>query len=127
MLQRMPAEEFRGVTLFAVLPGPLEPLQTLDALIAAARGLARELSGMVQDAKGMPLSPQRAAALRDDVARFQAHAALSARPRVRGQNDMRRRARRRRARGSCASCWIATTIAITRSTIRRCRTPSTTG
>jgi len=69
---RMAAEEFRGVTLFAVLPGPVEPLLTLDELLAAARGLAQELSGMIQDAKGMPLSPQRAAALREDVARFQA-------------------------------------------------------
>ena len=69
---RMAAEEFRGVTLFAVMPGPAEPLATVDELFAAARGLAQELSGMVQDAKGMPLSPQRAAALREDVARFQA-------------------------------------------------------
>jgi cell division protein ZipA len=69
---RMALEEFRGVTLFAVLPGPLEPLLTVDELLAAARGLAQELSGNVQDSKGMPLSPQRAAALRDDVARFQA-------------------------------------------------------
>jgi cell division protein ZipA len=69
---RMASEEFRGVTLFAVLPGPVEPLLTVDELLGAARGLAQELSGMVQDHKGMPLSPQRAAALRDDVARFQA-------------------------------------------------------
>jgi cell division protein ZipA len=69
---RMSSEEFRGVTLFAVLPGPMEPLLTVDELLGAARGLAQELSGMVQDNKGMPLSPQRAAALRDDVARFQA-------------------------------------------------------
>jgi cell division protein ZipA len=69
---RMASEEFRGITLFAVLPGPLEPLLTIDELLAAARGLAQDLSGMVQDAKGMPLSPQRAAALRDEVARFQA-------------------------------------------------------
>lgn len=69
---RMVSEEFRGVTLFAVLPGPVEPLLTVDELLGAARGLAQELSGMVQDHKGMPLSPQRAAALRDDVARFQA-------------------------------------------------------
>ncbi len=69
---RMSSEEFRGVTLFAVLPGPVEPLLTIDELLGAARGLAQELSGMVQDHKGMPLSPQRAAALRDDVARFQA-------------------------------------------------------
>jgi cell division protein ZipA len=69
---RMSAEEFRGITLFAVLPGPVEPLLTVDELLGAARGLAQELSGMVQDNKGMPLSPQRAAALRDEVARFQA-------------------------------------------------------
>jgi cell division protein ZipA len=69
---RMSSEEFRGVTLFAVLPGPIEPLLTLDELLGAARGLALELAGMVQDSKGIPLSPQRAAALRDDVARFQA-------------------------------------------------------
>jgi cell division protein ZipA len=69
---RMASEEFRGITLFAVLPGPVEPLLTVDELLGAARGLAQELSGMVQDSKGMPLSPQRAAALRDDVARFQA-------------------------------------------------------
>jgi cell division protein ZipA len=69
---RMASEEFRGITLFAVLPGPVEPLLTVDELLGAARGLAQELSGSVQDAKGIPLSPHRAAALRDDVARFQA-------------------------------------------------------
>jgi cell division protein ZipA len=69
---RMSSEEFRGITLFAVLPGPVEPLLTVDELLSAARGLAQELAGMVQDSKGVPLSPQRAAALRDDVARFQA-------------------------------------------------------
>ncbi len=69
---RMSSEEFRGVTLFAVMPGPIEPLLTLDELLGAARGLAQELAGMVQDSKGVPLSPQRAAALREDVALFQA-------------------------------------------------------
>jgi cell division protein ZipA len=68
----MAAEDFPGVTLFAVLPGPVEPLLTFDELLAAARGLAQELSGMVQDSKGIALSPQRVAAMRDDVARFQA-------------------------------------------------------
>ena len=67
----MAEAHFRGVTLFAVLPGPLEPLQTVDALLSTARDLARELSGTVQDAKGMPFSPQRVAALREEVARFQ--------------------------------------------------------
>jgi cell division protein ZipA len=67
----MADQEFRGVTLFAVLPGPLQPLETLDELLGTARGLAEELSAMVQDAKGVPLSPQRAADLREDIARFQ--------------------------------------------------------
>ncbi|HEX9402948.1 MAG TPA: cell division protein ZipA C-terminal FtsZ-binding domain-containing protein [Steroidobacteraceae bacterium] len=71
-IAEMADQEYRGVTLFAVLPGPIQPLETMDELLGTARGLAEELSGMVQDAKGMPLSPQRAAALREDIARFQA-------------------------------------------------------
>ncbi len=71
-LAEMAQQEFRGVTLFAVLPGPTPPLETMDELLATARGLAEELSGMVQDGKGMPMSPQRAATLREDIARFQA-------------------------------------------------------
>jgi len=71
-LSRMPEEDFRGVSLFAVLPGPIEPMQAVDALISTARELARSLSGTVQDAKGMPFSPQRAEALLQDVARYQA-------------------------------------------------------
>jgi cell division protein ZipA len=69
---KMAGQEFRGVSLFAVLPGPLPPLEMMDELVRTARGLAEALSGMVQDAKGMPMSPQRAAALREDIARFQA-------------------------------------------------------
>ena len=68
---RMAEEDYRGVSMFTVLPGPLEPLQAVDALFSTARELARELSGTLQDAKGMPFSPQRIAALREDVARYQ--------------------------------------------------------
>jgi FtsZ-interacting cell division protein ZipA len=55
-----------------VLPGPLEPVQTVETLLATARDLARALSGTMQDARGIPFSPQRAEALLQDVARFQA-------------------------------------------------------
>jgi cell division protein ZipA len=68
---RMAQEEFRGLTLFAVLPGPAEPLLTLDALMQTAGALAQTLHGVVQDSTGVLLSQQRAAALREDVARFQ--------------------------------------------------------
>ena len=69
---RMPAEEYRGVSLFAVLPGPIPPLQTLDLMLGTAHDMAQALSGVVQDGKGQPLTLQRASALREDVARFQA-------------------------------------------------------
>jgi cell division protein ZipA len=71
-LAKMPQEEFRGLTLFAVLPGPLPPLQTLDTVIETAGELAATLHGVLQDSHGAPLSMQRAEALREDVARFQA-------------------------------------------------------
>ena len=69
---RMAEQEFRGVTMFAVLPGPIPPVDTVDELLGTGRGLAEALSGTLQDAKGLPMSSQRAAALREDVARFQA-------------------------------------------------------
>jgi cell division protein ZipA len=74
-LSAMPDEEFRGVSLFAVLPGPLEPVAAIEAMLATARDLARELSGTMQDANGIPFSPQRVEALLQDVARFQAQLA----------------------------------------------------
>jgi len=77
--QRMSDQDYRGVTLFAVLPGPVEPLLAFDELMATAREIARELSGTLQDDRGMPLSPQRAAALREDIARFAAAGAGSGR------------------------------------------------
>ncbi|MDB6085582.1 MAG: hypothetical protein JWN43_3463 [Gammaproteobacteria bacterium] len=75
-LANMPHEEYRGLTLFAVLPGPADPLQTFDALIETAVHLAQALDGVVQDSKGIPLSEQRVEALRDEVARFRASLTL---------------------------------------------------
>jgi hypothetical protein len=76
-MAKMPDDEFRGLTLFAVLPGPADALYTIDALITTAAELAEALNGVVQDSNGAPLSPQRAEALREDVARFQASLSMS--------------------------------------------------
>jgi len=65
---RMTDQEYRGVSLFAVLPGPLAALQAFDEMLSTAREIARELGGTLQDDRGLPLSPQRAAALREQVA-----------------------------------------------------------
>jgi len=67
----MPDEEYRGLTLFAVLPGPADALETIDTLIGTAVELADTLHGAVQDSKGAPLTAQRAEALREEVAHFQ--------------------------------------------------------
>jgi cell division protein ZipA len=76
-IERMPDAEFRGVTLFAVLPGPADALETIDTLIETALELAQTLHGAVQDAAGAPLSAQRALALREDVAHFQRSLSMS--------------------------------------------------
>jgi len=76
-IARMANEEFRGLTLFAVLPGPADALETIDTLIETALELAQTLHGAVQDATGAPLSAQRALALREDVAQFQRSLSLS--------------------------------------------------
>ena len=75
-ISRMPEEEFRGLSLFAVLPGPGEPVQTLEAMIATAAALAQTLQGVVQDGRGAPMSQQRAEALRDEVAHFQSQLSM---------------------------------------------------
>lgn len=68
---QMPTQEFRGVTLFAVLPGPLDAVQTLDALFETAGGLAEELTGVIQDHKGVVMTASGAVALRAEMAQFQ--------------------------------------------------------
>jgi cell division protein ZipA len=68
---RMPEQRFPGISIFAVLPGPVEPVQTFEEMMATARQLAQDLSGMMQDEKGGPLSPQRVGSLREEVVRFQ--------------------------------------------------------
>ena len=76
-LAQMPGEEYRGLTLFAVLPGPLDAVQTVDALIDTADALAQTLNGEIQDSRGRPLTPEAADALRDDVERFQTMLAMN--------------------------------------------------
>jgi FtsZ-interacting cell division protein ZipA len=123
--EQMAEQEFRGISLFAVLPGPQEPLQTLDALLATAKGLAEELEGHGPGcAKGVPLSPQRIAALREEVARFQAQLA-----------DKRCRERqaspgKAAARVGAEAARVDRALQLPLSRARRsprCRTPNTTG
>ena len=61
-------QRFGGLNLFAVLPGPLPPPRAFDELVNAARGLNVRLQGALQDERGQPLTPTRAAAIRETLA-----------------------------------------------------------
>jgi cell division protein ZipA len=62
--QQMDAAEYRGLSLFSVLPGPLPPARTLEELVATARSIAHRLGAVVQDEKGADLDGQRLTELR---------------------------------------------------------------
>ena len=63
---QMPEQRFPGLSIFAVLPGPMEPVATMDLLYATARQLATDLAGMMQDGK----VPAIEAALVKDLGTF---------------------------------------------------------
>jgi FtsZ-interacting cell division protein ZipA len=63
----MDAQRFGGISLFAVLPGPLSPLATFDELMTTARALNDRLRGALQDERGEPLTPMRSQSIRDSL------------------------------------------------------------
>jgi len=70
-LGNVAGKRYPGITLFAVLPGPLPPMQTFDTLLDAARGLADRLHGVVQDERGASLSAQRLMNIREGLIDYQ--------------------------------------------------------
>ncbi len=64
-LDSIDMQRFGGLNLFAVLPGPLPPVRAFDQLVASARNLSERLQGALQDETGEPLTPLRAAAIRE--------------------------------------------------------------
>jgi FtsZ-interacting cell division protein ZipA len=63
----MDAQEFRGLNVFSVLPGPMPPLRMLEELVALARGLAHRLSAVVQDEQGADLDGVRLTQIRQSL------------------------------------------------------------
>jgi len=61
-------QRYGGLNLFAVLPGPLPPAQAFDELLSSARNLSERLQGALQDERGEPLTPMRAAMMREALA-----------------------------------------------------------
>jgi cell division protein ZipA len=70
-LDRMDAERYPGISMFAVFPGPIEAPEVFEELLATARRLADRLDVVAQDERGAPLGAQRALAIREELVHFQ--------------------------------------------------------
>ena len=70
-LQNIQGQEIPGISLFLVLPGPIESVEAFDMMLAAARTLTQSLSGELLDESGSTLSIQRERYLREEVIQYQ--------------------------------------------------------
>jgi len=70
-LQTMPATQYPGVALFAVMPGPVSAAEAFDEMLFTARALATHLTGTIGDERGVPLTAARVAAFREEVLEFE--------------------------------------------------------
>jgi len=70
-LATMADAPFAGVTLFAMLPGPLSGSEMCDQIFDCARQLEAVLGGALHDEHGAQLTDQRIDAIRDEVLDFE--------------------------------------------------------
>lgn len=67
-LTSMDAASYRGLNLFAVLPGPLPGRDTVDKLLLSGHTIAQRLRGDLLDSRGEPLTESRLAEMRREAA-----------------------------------------------------------
>jgi len=70
-IENIKEQEFPGISLFLVLPGPIEGVDAFDLMIAAARTLATSLDGELVDESGSTLSIQRERYMREEIVQFE--------------------------------------------------------
>lgn len=70
-LENIKDQEIPGISLFLVLPGPIDAIEGFDQMITAARTLAQSLSGELLDESGSTLSIQRERYMREEIIQFQ--------------------------------------------------------
>jgi cell division protein ZipA len=64
-------QQIPGISLFLVLPGPVDCVEGFDLMMAAARALSQSLGGELLDESGSTLSIQRERYLREEIIQFQ--------------------------------------------------------
>lgn len=67
----MAEQQFPGVTLFMLLPGPLDGLVAYDQMLSCAQRLAHATGGVLQDERGSKLTAHVMERLREEVLDFQ--------------------------------------------------------
>ncbi len=70
-LANIKEQQIPGISLFLVLPGPVDSVESFDLMLAAARALAQSLGGELLDESGSTLSIQRERYLREEIIQFQ--------------------------------------------------------
>lgn len=70
-LAKMDDQIFPGISLFGIVPGPLDAPATFDLVLAAARHLGERLKGQLQDEQGSTLTAQRILNLREELVHFE--------------------------------------------------------
>ncbi len=70
-LTNLKAQKIPGISLFLVLPCPIDGAQAFDLLMVAARALSQSLNAELLDESGSTLSVQRERYLREEIIQYQ--------------------------------------------------------
>ena len=70
-LQNIKDQEIPGISLFMVLPGPVDGAEAFDLMMTAARALSQSLNAELLDESGSTLSIQRERYLREEIIEFE--------------------------------------------------------
>jgi len=70
-LENVKNQKIPGISLFMVLPGPLEGARAFDLMMEAGRSLAKALHAELLDESGSTLSIQRERYLREEIIQYQ--------------------------------------------------------
>ena len=64
-------QELPGISLFLILPGPVEAAEAFDMMMEAARAVAQAIDGELLDESGSTLSIQRERYMREEIIQFE--------------------------------------------------------
>jgi cell division protein ZipA len=64
-------QKLPGISLFLILPGPVEGAEAFDMMMSAARAVAQALDGELLDESGSTLSIQRERYMREEIIEFE--------------------------------------------------------